>query len=171
MEQKQMMECHPPREPVWHWPAIVFLSVLFPGVLILAGLVIVSELVTNYNTPAQLKVIFAIVSGVLSVVLMAIFLFWERDRWYWALDKDKLIGGRKRNKVFPLSQIAVIVPGLPDETLPLLKLTNIRNPELWETLMTERKLALLLKFQDGSFMPFHVHRCAGGTVLLSLIHI
>jgi hypothetical protein len=167
MEDAQIMECHPPREPIWHWPAIVFLSMLFPGLLILAGLVIVSELVTNYNTPAQLKVIFAIVSAVLSVALMAIFLFWERDRWYWALDKDNLIGGRKRDKVFPLSSIATIVPGLPDETLPILKLANIRNPELLDTLMPERKLALLLKFADGSFMPFHVRRCAGGIALMT----
>lgn len=163
------MQCHPPRTPIRHWFLIVGMSMVFPGALILVGLVIVSDLMTDYQTPALLKGIFAIVSAVLGVGLMLAFLRWEQDRWYWVLDEEKLIGGRKKDKVFPLSSVIRVVPGLPDKTNPLIAVNKYVNPEIWTNFMSERKRALLLKFVDGSFMPFHVHRCVNGTPFMTAL--
>lgn len=143
------------------------MSVAFLGALILAAQVIVSELITDYQTPGSLKGVFAAVSGLLGVGLMFAFLRWEQDRWYWVLEGNKLIGGKKKEKVFPLSSVVKIVPGLPDKINPLVAANKFVHPELWATVMAERQLALLLKFADGSFMPFHVHRCVNGCPLMT----
>jgi len=98
---------------------------------------------------------------------MLTFLFWEQDRWYWVLEDDKLIGGRKKDKVFPLSSITAVVPSLPDEINLFVAASGFKNPELRDAIIIERQLALCLKFADGSFMPFHVHRCVNGTRLMT----
>ena len=167
MREDNTMKCHPPRPPLWHWLAIIGLSVAFPGALIFAALVIASELVTNYQTPGAIKGCFAVVSSLLGVGLMFLFLRWEQDRWYWVLEADRLIGGKKRDKIFPLPSVVKIVPGLPDRTNPLVAANKFVHPDLWATVIAERKLALLLKFADGSFMPFHVHRCVNGCPLMT----
>jgi hypothetical protein len=59
------------------------------------------------------------------------------------------------------------VPGLPAKTNRLVAANQFVDPALWATFMRERRLAILLKFSDGSFMPFHVHRCVGGSCLMA----
>lgn len=137
------------------------------GVLIFAGLLIISELVTNYETTQQTKCVLLGVGVVISIVLLSVFIRWVQDPWYWILEKDRLVGGRRKDKVFPLSSITTIVPGLPDKTNPLVAANKFVNPEIWTIVVTERKLALLLKFSDGSFMSFHVHRCVDGSRLMT----
>jgi hypothetical protein len=83
------------------------------------------------------------------------------------LDNEKLIGGKKKDKVFPLSSITSIVLGLPDKTHFLVGLGKFTQPHLWHLIMTQRQTALLLKLEDGSLMPFDVHRCVNGSSLMT----
>jgi hypothetical protein len=166
-EEDATIQCQPPRTALWQWLITILATVAVFGGIIFIGLLMIFELATNYQTTQGAKLFLLALSGVLSIVLLLIFVRWEQDRWYWALDEDKLIGGKKKDKIFPLSSIETIVPGLPEKTNLIFTANKYVHPELWASVMIERKLALLLKFSDGSFMPFHVHRCVNGCQLMT----
>ena len=165
-EDQNALECHPPRTPFWQWLIIIFLTVPIFGGLIAAGLVMAAELINHFQTTMQTRLLLLATGGGISLVLLWIFARWDQERWYWVLTPDALIGGAKQNLIFPFSTIAKIVPGLPEKTIPLVAANQFVDPAVWNAIMHARKLALLLKFSDGSFMPFHVHKCAGSSELM-----
>lgn len=167
MRDEVLIECHPPRAPLWRsLTTFVGATVIFGG-LIFMGLFMASESLTNHQTTQETKFALFAIGLVLALALLIVFVWWEQDRWYWALTEDHLIGGRKRDKPLPLSSVQMLVCGLPDTTNVLVTVSKVTHPDLYSLHMAERKLALLLKFSDGSFMPFHVHRCVNGSQFMT----
>jgi len=52
------------------------------GGLIFAGMFMISELITNYNTSKETKLALLVLEEALSMILMLFFIRWEQDRWF-----------------------------------------------------------------------------------------
>lgn len=169
MSSENPIRCHPPATPLWHWVLAIVAAVAVFGSLIFAGLFMIVELCSNQAASPQTKLMLFILSGMISVILLVLFIHWEHDRWFWTLTGEALIGGRKQTQQIPLSSISLIVPGLPEKAHLIVEANRFINPQIWQGLIHERRLALLLKFADGSFMPLHVHRCVEGRTLMSAL--
>jgi len=161
------IKCRPPRPPLWHYPALIIMPVFVPGLFILAGMVMVSECVTNYSTTDNAKIVMAVASAFIAIALMAVFLRWEQDRWYWVLSGDRLIGGILRDKTFHLASVDRVVLGMPVEGNLLMGLIAAARPDLADALRSEKKIAIVLMFKDGSILPMHLYRCENGSRLMA----
>lgn len=167
MAAENTIRCRPPATSFWQWFFVILGAMTVFGALIFAGLFMIMELLSDYATDGQTKWVLLVLSCAMSLFLLFLFIHWEQDRWYWTLTGEALIGGRNQTQRYPLSSIESVVPGLPEKTNILVEVNNVINPGLWQAVMQERRLALLLKFADGSFMPLHVHRCVDGRTLMS----
>jgi len=167
MTEEHHIHCHPPSSPFWQLVVAILGGAVVFGAMILAGLVIAYEFLMDSAPSGQTKLGLMGVSVGISAVLLLLFIRWEQDRWYWTLTGEALMGGKKRSRRYPLDSIALIVPGLPEKTHLIVEANKLFHPALWQSLVQERRLALLLKFADGSFMPLHVHRCVEGRTLMS----
>lgn len=165
--QKTEFECHPPGSPWWHWILTGFGAVVIFGAIITAFLFTIFELITDYSTSEYVKYVLLGVGCSLSFVLLFAFHHWEQKRWHWTLKENELVGGKNRDRRFPLSSIQHCVVGLPYKVAMITKISRYTHSHLYADLIADRKIALLLKFSDGSFMPFHVHRCSGGSELMT----
>lgn len=159
--------CKPPKPPLWHYPAIVFISVMFPGMLYLAVMVMISEQITGYNTSNQAKIIMAIAGAVLGVASMVAFLAWEQKRWYWKLTEKELVWGFGKGNTISLSSIEKIVFGMPAASGCIMAAAGFARPDLVEQIAEGKKMALVLMLSDGSMVPLHLHKCVNGTRLMT----
>ena len=163
----ELAACRPPRPAWWHFPVLA-LYALMPACFILIALLVPLELKNDFETPADTKMALCVLSYVLGVWLMVVFLVWQQARWHWSLTPDALWWGpRKRHKI-PLDALKKIAPGRPMPTKSPVHAVFHRavKQQAWEIMSAEFTMALLLIFEDGSILPFHVHRCPGGTALM-----
>ena len=136
MQENNIIQCYP-RAPIWQWPLAIFGAITVFGGFIAMVLSVVADVITGDETTQHTKYILFAVGSVLGIVLMLVFQRWVDDRWYWVLEEDRLIGGKKKDKVFPLSSISAIVAALPDKMHPLIaanKSLSVNNKLTYERL-------------------------------------
>jgi hypothetical protein len=156
----------PPRPPLWHYPAIAFISAMIPGLFYVLVFVIAAELISEFQATQQTRSILAGTGCLLGIATMVLFLRWEQQRWYWTLTERELARGTRNKKVYPLSSIVKLSDGIPDIAFPAKSLIDCINPALSIVLAAGRARAFLLVFKDGSLLPMHLHACEGGTRLM-----
>ena len=170
-EKSAVFRARPPKPPFWHYPAIVLLSAMVPGVFYVLVFVIAAELITGFQVTQQTRYVLSGLGCLLGVATMAVFLRWEQDRWYWELTETELVWGIRKKKVYPLSSIVRLLDGMPDITLPAKSLIDMINPRLSAVLAVGRVQAFLLVFHDRSLLPMHIHACEGGTRLMEELKV
>lgn len=164
-----MIRCEPPRSPFWQEFAVSLLWVMTVGGILFLLLLSAFEITAGTLASPRVKWATMLSAATISILLLAIFVRWERQRWYWVLTDDALIGGKTGRQVLPLASIAKIVPGLPGKVGILLALNRFVHRDLWAAITVDRRRALVLKFVDGSCMAFHVYRCVGGEALMDAL--
>lgn len=105
-------ECRPPKTPFWHYPLMALLFCAAAAFIFIL-LFIPLELMSEFKTPKRITYGLLLFSYLTAALLMALFLRWEQERWYWKLTEDSLIWGRRKRNVIPLSSLVKIVPGRP----------------------------------------------------------
>ena len=159
--------CRPPRTPLWHYGMIAVYSCL-PAVFVFLLLFLPLELYNGFGTPARIKFTLLILSYPLGVALMAVFLWWEQQRWYWSLTDEALVWGIRQNRVIPLASVAKIVPGRPVAKSPVLAAFGRGvTAEVRTAMAVDYGISLLVLLTDGRMMPFHEHRCVNGKRLMN----
>lgn len=138
----------------------------FPAAMIIICILIPLEYRNGFDTPVRTKQVVVAGSYLLGLGLLMLFLRQQQDRWHWLLNDRELVGGRKRRNIYPFSSMAAIVPGLPAQKSIILAFAKSGARE---AIAADRKISLLIVFKDGMLMPFHVHRCNGGTQLMTLL--
>jgi hypothetical protein len=171
MMENTNLRALPPKPPLWHYPAIAFMSAMVPGMFYVLLFVMAAELITGFQTTQQTRYILLGTGCLLGIVTMVVFLLWEQQRWYWQLTDTELVCGALTKKVYPLSSIVRLSDGIPDIALPAKSLIDAINPILSEVLARGRAQAFLLVFQDGSLMPLNLHACEGGTQLMEELKV
>ncbi len=141
--------------------------------MVVAGLVgfiatLVWEWITGYRTPTEATLAFASAGLVVGLLLMRILGRWERERWHWVLTPSELIVGKGRRWRRSLSSITKIVPCAPIRTGRIeTTIIKVCKPELYHGDALRSTVTLLLKFSDGTMLPFNVHACTNGTRLMT----
>lgn len=139
-----------------------------PGVMFVVAFVMIAELATGFSTSDSLRAWLAISGCIAGIISMVVFLAWEQNRWYWVLTGNKLVGGRGgRARVYSLESITKVVPGLPGMTKKLSVLADFAVPGTGKAFDTYKNEALMLKFKDGTLIPFHLHNCVNGSLLMA----
>jgi hypothetical protein len=69
--------------------------------------------------------------------------------------------------VFPLSSVVTVIPGLPNKVHPMIAAGKFVYPNLGPALILKRKQAIVLRFPDGSLLPFDVRACANGVPFMT----
>jgi hypothetical protein len=172
MEERNHYTVCPPKPPLWHYPAIVLISAMMPGVFYVLVFVIGADIITEFQVTQQTRYILAGVGCLFGVATIVLFLCWEQNRWYWELTETTLIGGGfRKKKVYPLSNIVILVHGIPDTAWPAKSFLDTIRTLLSPVSAFDRAQAFLLMFQDGSLLPMHLHACEGGTRLMEELKV
>jgi len=111
------------------------------------------DYVTGEHTMARMKMGNLLSLMTVGSVICAIplyFILQDDGSTSWELTDHALIYGKTERKVFPLSSLVTIVPGLLEKQKTFLSDIDI------DTINDMRKRTLLLKFNDGSMLPFFV---------------
>jgi hypothetical protein len=165
-EDMETIQCQPQKQSTKDYFLLAILNIV-PAGLMFSLFFISSELITDFKTPGSLKIFFMILGYILSALLYYYFYNWERERWYWKLTESELINGKRKLKSYRLSDINKIIKGLPHKTNLVISANKFLNPQIYQGTLIDRALCLLIKFEDGSMLPFHVHRCFNGTNLMN----
>jgi len=145
---------------------------MVPGVFYVLVFVIAAELITEFQVTQQTRYVLAGLGCLLGVATMAAFLRWEQNRWYWELTETGLGVDIRKKKVYPLSNIARLLDGIPDVALPANSLIDMINQRLLsDVLAVGDAQAFLLVFHDGSLLPMNIHACKGGTRLMEELKV
>ena len=139
---------------------------MVPGVLYAAAFVIAAELITAFQVTQQTRYLLAGVGCLFGIATMVLFLRWEQDRWYWELTETGLVSGKRKKKIYLLSDIVRLLDGIPDSGSLVKSFIGMINPRIRAMLSHCRGQAFLLMFRDGSLLPLHIHACEGGTRLM-----
>jgi hypothetical protein len=106
-----------------------------------------------------------------SAAVVMLFLFVQymhklRSGYYVTIDDANIYFGRKKEIALPFREITAIITGLPEKMTSTLNANRYLNPEVWASLITERKRALLIINRDGSIVQFNIHKNRNGTSLM-----
>lgn len=108
-------------------------------------------------------------SCIVGALLSRAIIRWYQDAFHWTLTNTELVGGRDGKVRFNLSSITKIVPGLPETPLLNLMLIMSLLPPCGSGAIVRRRRAFMLKFSDGTILPFNVHECTNGTPLMDAL--
>ncbi len=158
--------CTPPPIPLWQWPIALFFSLVLPGGLFAAVLLMPIELWNHFQTTLTTKIIVCMLGGLFGIATLMLFINWERNRWYWELTVNELKSGKRKNKIYNLSSIQKVIPALPDNAELSLTENNFDSSIIVNFLIRE-KIGITLKFFDGSLMPFNVYQSLNGSALMT----
>lgn len=150
---------------------MVFLAAMVPGMFYVLVFVIAAELITGFQATQPTRSILAGLGCLFGVATMAVFLYWEQNRWYWELTETELVWGIRKKKVYRLANIVRLLDGIPNIASPAKSVVDLINPRLSARLALGRAQAFLLVFRDGSLLPMHIHACEGGTRLMEELKV
>lgn len=86
------------------------------------------------------------------------------NRRYWGLTEDALLAGVAGKKAYNLADLDKIIPGIPLQRQWLL---GVLNQDAIDQVVVNHRLALVLRFTDGTLLPLNLHNLVCGTNLMT----
>lgn len=161
VRQEDMIEAKPTRSDVLTWWLLLFpLLALIATIPFLLGVGFLQMQHTGNPVPPWEFPLIAVPEILLGLYVSRHLL----HRRYWKLTEDKLLAGTAGKKHYPLKNLERIVPGIPMQRQWLL---GLLNQEAIDHVVVNHRLALVLRFVDGTLLPLNLHALSNGTRLMT----
>ena len=86
------------------------------------------------------------------------------NRRYWSLTEEALLAGAAGKRAYDLADLDRIIPGIPLQRQWLL---GVLNQDAIDLVVVNHRLALVLRFADGTLLPLNLHALSDGTRLMT----
>ena len=161
VRQEDMIEAKPTRSDVLTWWLMLFpLLALIATIPFLLGVGVLQMQHTGKPVPSWEFPLIA-VPGILLGFHVSRHLLHRR---HWRLTEDHLLAGISGKKSYSLQNLDRIIPGIPMQRQWLL---GVLNQDAIDQVVINHRLALVLRFVDGTLLPLNLHALSSGTRLMT----